>query len=656
MFWLLIGILTFSYLHKNYQVSIQQAQNSLDTDIEYLGLQVSQEFEAIRKIILNIRKDIKYFNPQELQKNFELINSSVPSIRTLSLMNAQGEVVASSRLFLLGKKFDYRDYFKYAKTLFEENRQEFYLSTPFKTILDIYTSTISIALGKDNHFSYVIVATLDPLYFYKNTIEFLKTKDILFQFKHSSGAEIFSTYPNHLISSQNENRDTQDFKVLSHNDLISSTFDIKLQWLENNYSIQLLQPKSKILSSWYKTSLQLISVFITTLIFSAAILFYFQKNRKKQDLLIKQFYQNLIHQNTRLKTATSAANLGAWELNLKEGTLSWDEKMHQIYGSSEQEFTGHYDTWRRYVHPDDVSRIENLIEEALIKKRGFQSQFRIINKNKETHHIRVAANCLFSTNGNLLSLVGINEDISLIKESQLKKEEAEATLQATFDCAAVGMGIVNLEGRFLRVNQALCDFFGFNEENLLKQTLESLTYAEDLLQDQDLRSKRAFLNQRINQYTTEKRYYHKAGHLVWGLTSFVNIANQNTGIRYFIVQISDITQHKKDLIFLQEQKALFDEVISKLPASIIYVDTNLYCQNYNTSAKKLFAHTLTEGTHLYQVCKDLYACQDEIKLALNGHHSTTNLLLHQQKFDIHFIPYQSEGSFKGLAMIISELP
>ena len=48
-----------------------------------------------------------------------------------------------------------------------------------------------------------------------------------------------------------------------------------------------------------------------------------------------------------------------------------------------------------------------------------------------------------------------------------------------FDQAAIGMALVGLNGRFLRVNRALCELLGRSEAELLDRTIADLADPED---------------------------------------------------------------------------------------------------------------------------------------------------------------------------------
>ena len=92
-------------------------------------------------------------------------------------------------------------------------------------------------------------------------------------------------------------------------------------------------------------------------------------------------------------------------------------------------------------------------------------------------------------------------------------KENEERFRATFEQAAVGIAHVALDGRWLRVNQKLCDIVGYSKEELLQKTFQDITHPDDLDADQEF--VRQVLAEEIKTYSTEKRYIRKDGSPVW---------------------------------------------------------------------------------------------------------------------------------------------
>src|SRR4051794_10592510 len=65
-------------------------------------------------------------------------------------------------------------------------------------------------------------------------------------------------------------------------------------------------------------------------------------------------------------------------------------------------------------------------------------------------------------------------------------QRAEAQIRLAFTHAPIGMAIVGLDYRLLRVNKSLCDALGYSQRELLEHTLMDITHPDDARKDKAL--------------------------------------------------------------------------------------------------------------------------------------------------------------------------
>jgi two-component system sensor histidine kinase UhpB len=131
-------------------------------------------------------------------------------------------------------------------------------------------------------------------------------------------------------------------------------------------------------------------------------------------------------------------------------------------------------------------------------------------------------------------------DIKERKRAEEALRESEERFRNAFDFAAIGMALVAPDGRFMRVNQSLCDMVGYTATELLARDFQSITHPDDL--EEDLRLVSLTLEGSIPYYHLEKRYLHKQGRIIWALLSVSLLRGQRGQPLYFISQIEDITE------------------------------------------------------------------------------------------------------------------
>ena len=113
----------------------------------------------------------------------------------------------------------------------------------------------------------------------------------------------------------------------------------------------------------------------------------------------------------------------------------------------------------------------------------------------------------------------------------------------TLQHSPIGMTLVGLDGRFLKVNRALCDLVRYGEDELQELTFQDITHPDDL--DADLAHVHELIDGDRATYQMEKRYFTKQGAVIWVLLSVSIVRDEDGGALYFISQIQDITERKR---------------------------------------------------------------------------------------------------------------
>jgi PAS domain S-box-containing protein len=145
----------------------------------------------------------------------------------------------------------------------------------------------------------------------------------------------------------------------------------------------------------------------------------------------------------------------------------------------------------------------------------------------------------------------ILRDITNRVEAEEKLIENEQELRAAFEQAAVGMAHVSPDGRWLRVNQKLCEIVGYPREELLALTFQDITYPDDL--PNDLEKQAQLLDGQISMYTIEKRYIRKDGQLIWINLTVSMVRDISGAPKYLIKVVEDITDRKNAEAALREK-------------------------------------------------------------------------------------------------------
>jgi PAS domain S-box-containing protein len=187
---------------------------------------------------------------------------------------------------------------------------------------------------------------------------------------------------------------------------------------------------------------------------------------------------------------------------------------------------------------EDAPRLKAVQAELLVPGQVNTAEWTLRQKDGTFVSVEVSSNIL--PYGRWQVFV---RDISERKRVERALQESEERFRLTIDEAPIGMALVALDGRFVRVNRALCDILGYSSAELAGLTFQAITHPDDL--DADLALKGQLARGEIPRYQLGKRYIRKDGTIV-DIQLSTSIRRSREGAKlYYIVQIEDVTERKR---------------------------------------------------------------------------------------------------------------
>ncbi|MFH0825893.1 MAG: PAS domain S-box protein [Pseudomonadota bacterium] len=277
----------------------------------------------------------------------------------------------------------------------------------------------------------------------------------------------------------------------------------------------------------------------------------------------------------RLRLALDAAKAGTWEWDLRTNENFWSEETWALFGLEPHSSKPSYETWRQTIRPDDWAEAEGTVQEAFSKGRELNAEWRTNDDSGGQRWLMSRGRPIRDKTGQVVRYIGIVMDITDRKKAEQALNQSEQRYRAVFNTASVGIDMVDGQGKFTEVNNALCRFLGYSAEELTRLNIRDVTHPDDLTQSLELLE--SVVAGKHSAYRLEKRYVRKDGETVWGDTAVSAILDAAGAYRATVGVIADITDRKKSEQAQQRLAAAVEQaaetvVITDAEGTIRYVN------------------------------------------------------------------------------------
>jgi PAS domain S-box-containing protein len=183
----------------------------------------------------------------------------------------------------------------------------------------------------------------------------------------------------------------------------------------------------------------------------------------------------------RFELALRAGGIGLGEFDIINKNMVWDEQLYLLYGTKKDSHKTAYNVWREGIHPEDISRVDREIEEAIKFKREFNSDYRIIWPDGSIHYIHVLAKIFHDEYGNAVKLVGTNYDITEQKQSELRLKDSNEKLIQFIKNSPVYAYIKEVtptESKVLIASDNFIEMIGISSSDMINKNMYELFPAD----------------------------------------------------------------------------------------------------------------------------------------------------------------------------------
>ena len=264
---------------------------------------------------------------------------------------------------------------------------------------------------------------------------------------------------------------------------------------------------------------------------------------------------------TRFEIVNIAAQHVFYDYDLTNETAKWEGVVKEILGLELDEINGSIEIWKELLHPQDAPEILAQLTESRAKCSKFDTVYRM--HHKDGHYIYVH-DCGFfqqDKDGNPTQMLGILQDITASKHSELALKANEIKYRTLFESAQDT--ILLMDGpTIVDCNPSTSALIGYSREQVIGHTPAEFSPPEqengkttiELMHD---------VIQQVDQGNSPKYEWlclHSDGSIIPVETSLTTM--RLTDKRYFLAFVRNISDRKKTEVQLKLSEEKFFNVFN----------------------------------------------------------------------------------------------
>jgi diguanylate cyclase (GGDEF)-like protein/PAS domain S-box-containing protein len=456
-----IGVLIAYALFKARQSVDATERDRLQVQARVVDDNVGQQLDGINRALASVRDEFlatpKYSISSLLSLRLKALSDAIPGVRSMVLLDADGNVAATSVDTLLGRDFSSRDFFVAAKA--SSSPATLHVAVPYKTSLGNYTVVFARAIiGANGAFEGVAAAALEPEYFQVLMRSVLYAPDMWVSLGHNDG-KVFVTMPVDATRVDSDWQAATAALAAAPSTPTATPIVIgaiggsgvprmtALRYLsppdlhmDKPLVIAVSRAMPDVFRAWRHQAIEY-AVFYVLLCAAACVGLYRGQWRRNAFASLEARVARERRQSAeQLELALQGAELGLWDWELHDDHFNHNDVTLRQLGYARGEIGAFGDDWQRLIHAADASRMLAATEAHLRGETpAYECEYRVRHKNGHWVWLLSRGKVVERDEfGIAVRMAGTHMDLSRRKRAEADLERTAEMLRRTGELAHIG--------------------------------------------------------------------------------------------------------------------------------------------------------------------------------------------------------------------------
>ncbi|MBB6048717.1 sensor domain-containing diguanylate cyclase/phosphohydrolase [Armatimonas rosea] len=176
----------------------------------------------------------------------------------------------------------------------------------------------------------------------------------------------------------------------------------------------------------------------------------------------------------RFQESQALSQCGSWEFDPTTG-LGWlSHEQRRLFNLSPDETDTSPEVVLRHHHPDDILKVQALIQQAIHDGKPFTTETRVLCDDGTVRWLHAEGRPMCDATGNVVRLIGTTLDITERKRAQGALEDGHLRQQALQKAALDAVVSIDTQERVLEWNAVAAELFGYSADEALGRNLAEL--------------------------------------------------------------------------------------------------------------------------------------------------------------------------------------
>ncbi|MBT5775225.1 MAG: PAS domain S-box protein, partial [Dehalococcoidia bacterium] len=288
-----------------------------------------------------------------------------------------------------------------------------------------------------------------------------------------------------------------------------------------------------------------------------------------------------------LARAQRMAGLGGWELDLTAGALQWSDAAYELFGLSKQDTAPTQELFDSLVDTRDSERLRSSLRETRLSGVPGVIEYRITRTDGSSRWLRQEHE-LIEGGSESPRMIGTIHDVTLQRETADALRHNDERLRAVLNVSAIGIAIVENDGRTVYRNRAYTDLLGYSNQEMEQRTLEEVATAADRSRISDLRAHLAQGETHV-ELDSPAGFVRKDGTITYLDVSVTRAGAGKDTVR--VVNLRDRSEQVTAELQIAEGEERFRKIFDTASSGLLILGTDGRPETANLSFREIFGVT-----------------------------------------------------------------